>query len=401
MNITPGVALAKATFRSYTNALSKACRANPLLAAITSLTGVTLLLLVTAFQLQAVVPLLSSQSLGTLAQAQVDDVARASLTALAAIGWGLALLIQTLGLQSSGLLSVAATRGVGAVNRAIGREAPTVIAAAAASLGLIGPASFAGVYRCLEESGAKAPMSAALSVVVLLCVATASATSALAIPAGLELIFKRDRDTPGLKAAATALSGGLLITGIGLVLARKTWGLYILAIPTLTTAGVPNSVNGATAVVVGTVVWSTLCIGLGSRRMELCRSNDGIPLRLRSLRLPNTLSTLELRQIARDTVLTCAMAVTFTGSLAVGLLYRGGTLDRVHADLLVLAVVGLSSLSSCMVGFRTATTSWLYVTRSDAYKHWYYAAIPAVLARTVLLLAISRALTTLPADLGK
>src|SRR6478609_9186452 len=96
-HLGPARALTRATFRSYRNALRQAYRASPALVASAVLISGIVLLFITIFQLQAVLPFLADSTLGQLTEAQVDSVGRASLTGLAAAAWGIAMIFETVG----------------------------------------------------------------------------------------------------------------------------------------------------------------------------------------------------------------------------------------------------------------------------------------------------------------
>lgn len=81
------------------------------------------ILLIGVFQLQAVLPWISGDTLGQLTVDQVDGVGRASLTGLAAVSWGVAMVLEIIGFQSAGLAVVAASHGVRAGQRTVGQSA--------------------------------------------------------------------------------------------------------------------------------------------------------------------------------------------------------------------------------------------------------------------------------------
>jgi len=393
----PAVALTRATLQSYRNALRRAFRANPVPVTAVLLVVAITVLLIGVFQLQAVLPFLSGSTLQQLTADQVDGVGRASLTGLAAVSWGVAMVLEAIGFQSGGLSAVAASHGVRAWHRTVGQAAPVIMIAGIAAILLIGPASFAGLYRSLLLGGHLARSgAAALAAVITVCVILSAALTALLIPTLAALAVRRDPRSPEVKGLAAAVSGGLLITGITMVLATRTSGLFVLSPPLLVTGGVPRSAAGALLIVVTVLVTAVLAVAVMSVHGVVTVRAGGANLRLSWLRLGNTVATVEVRQAIRDATFLSSSAISIAGSLATGLLYRFGDLTLASASLVLYGLIGLSSIAPCVAAFRAATTGWLYVVRPGAYLYWYRNAAVGQLVAVLLVTVCCRVVTTLP-----
>lgn len=388
--------------RGYRNGLTAAARGNPLFAAgVVAVVGVVLLLL-TIVQLQAVIPFIAESTLSALTQQQVLDVGRASLTGLAAAAWGVAMLLETVGVQSQGVAAVAASRGIGPVNLSLGRVVPHLVAASMVGLLLVGPASFAGIYRSLRVAGTLPGFAAAsLALLVMLCVVAVAAMSALTVPSLVAVVLRQPRQAPGLRGLAAAVSGALLIVGVALVLAGRTGGLYVLAPPLLASSGLPRSGVEALIVCVASVAWCLLCLLLDSVRPHGAIASPGIGWRLRWMRLAGTVATLELRQMYRDPTQASSTAVSLAGAVVAAVAYRGGLLTEASAGLLLAALIGVTSVSSCLGAFRASTLGWIYSTRPQAYARWYGGAVPGLVIAVVSTAVLCRLATTLPVDAGR
>jgi len=397
----PARALTRATFRSYRNALRQAYRANPALVASAVLVSGIVLLFITVFQLQAVLPFLSDSTLGQLTEDQVDSVGRASLTGLAAAAWGIAMIFETVGFQSAGLLTLATSRGIGPANRAIGQTAPVLCCASLLALLLIGPASYAGLYRSLIVHGHSSRAAAVLlAAVVVLCVAAVAACSAVAVPAAVALVLRRERRSPEVRGAGAAVTGGHLITGISLVLAGNTNGLYVVAPPLLVGGGLPRSGPAAALAVLVSLAWCVLCLALVAGQRESLARSSGVNLRLSWLRLTSTQASVEARQMFRDGTGLSAIAISLAGAVVLAVFFRTHHLDDVFARFVLLGLVGVSSLAPCVAAFRAATHGWLYVVRPGAYLQWYRDAAVGMVAATTLVTIACRLLSTLPFAAG-
>ncbi|MFE2527226.1 hypothetical protein ACFXEL_23590 [Streptomyces sp. NPDC059382] len=357
-----------------------------------------------AFQVQALAPLVHEQTLTALQDRQLKEVNRAALTGMAAAASGVTLILDILGLQPAGVRVLAVSKGVGRWNRALGELIPPYIMAMTAASFLVGPVTVLSLTRVQATGGTGFGLALAVAILFTALTALIATATTLAIQAVTTLIMRSSNDALGVKSASASLCGILLITGIGLVLAGRTAGLYVLCPPLIVTGGVPQTPAGVLLAVLACLLWGALCAyALSFAGTSARNSESGAPWQLRFIRLPGrgTGAQTEARQLLRDPLYISATSVSLASAAAIAVLYHLDYLQDATASLLLLAVCGISSLITGLAPFRLAGNAWLYAIHPRGFSRWGRQNAFGAIAAGLLTVIVVRVVSTVPFEAGR
>ncbi len=168
---------------------------------------------------------------------------------------------------------------------------------------LVGPVTVLSLTRVQATGGAGFRLALAVAVLFTALTALVATATTLAVQALTTLVMRSSNDALGVKSASASLCGILLITGVGLVLAGRTAGLYVLCPPLAVTGGVPETLPGVVLAVAACLLWGGLCAYALSFAGTSARNGEsGAPWQMSFVRLPGrgVGAQTEARQLLRD-----------------------------------------------------------------------------------------------------
>ncbi|MFF3323461.1 hypothetical protein [Streptomyces sp. NPDC002889] len=401
-SMRPALAIAGATARSLRNTMRRLLHRSPVITSAVLLALLVFGLGMVVFQIQALAPLVHEQTLTALQHVQLKDVNRAALTGMAAAAWGVTLILDIVGLQPAGVRVLAVSKGVGRWNRALGELLPPYCMAMTVACFLVGPVTVLSLTRVQTTGGTGFWLSLAVALLFTALAGLIATVTPLAIQALTALVMRSSNDALGVKSASASACGILLITGISLVLAGHTSGLYVLCPPLAVTGGVPDTLPGAGLVLLASLLWGALCAYALSFAGTTARNTEtGAPWRLGFIRLPGTGAQTEARQLLRDPLYISATSVSLAAAAAIAVLYHLSYLQDATASLLLLALCGISSLITGLAPFRLAETAWLYAIHPRGFTRWARHNAFGALAAGLLPVIAVRAVSLVPFEAGR
>ncbi|MFE9562281.1 hypothetical protein ACFYM0_14385 [Streptomyces sp. NPDC006487] len=401
-SLRPALAIAGATARSQRNTVRRMLDRSPVITSAVLLVLFVFGLAMVAFQVQALAPLVHEQTLTVLQDRQLKEVNRAALAGMAAAASGATLILDILGLQPAGVRVLAVSKGVGRWNRALGELIPPYVTAMTVSSFLVGPVTVLSLTRVQASGGTSFWLALAVALLFSALTALVATVTTLAVQALTALVMRSSNDALGVKSVSASLCGILLITGIGLVLAGRTSGLYVLCPPLAVTGGVPETLPGVLLAVSASLLWGLLCAYVLSCAGTTARNNEsGAPWQLRFVRLPGRGTRTEARQLLRDPLYISATCVSLAAAAAVAVLYHLGYLQDATASLLLLGVCGISSLITGLAPFRLAGNAWIYAIHPRGFSLWGRQNAFGAIAVGLLTVVAVRVVSLVPFEAGR